>query len=123
MGQSRVNGKSNEITAIPDLIEELDITDAVVSIDAIGCQHGIAEQIVEKGGDYLLSLKANQRELYDDTVCGFTRTSYVVQVKPVRRKVCRKHGSMITDVTKHANAVLFRQKKCYCPKIKRIGAD
>ena len=67
----RSTSKSNEITAIPELIEELDITDAVVSIDAIGCQHSIAEQIVEKGGDYLLSLKANQRELYDDTVCGF----------------------------------------------------
>jgi len=71
VGQRRVNDKSNEIAAIPELIKELDITDAVVSIDAIGCQHGIAEQIIEKGGDYLLSLKANQRDLYDDAVCGF----------------------------------------------------
>jgi hypothetical protein len=130
IGQKRVDdtcaaqsaSKSNEITAIPKLIEDLDITDAVVSIDAIGCQHSIAEQIVEKGGDYLLSLKANQRELYDDTVCGFTRTSYVVQVKPVCRRVCLKLGNTTTGVTKPENAVLFRQKKCYCPKIKRIGA-
>ena len=71
IGQKKVEEKSNEITAIPSLIEELDIADAVVSIDAIGCQREIAEQIVDKGGHYLLSLKENQRELYDDVVCGF----------------------------------------------------
>ena len=72
----RSTSKSNEITAIPLVIEELDITDAVVSIDAIGCQREIAKQIVDKGGHYLLSLKENQQDLYDDVVCGFTRTSY-----------------------------------------------
>jgi predicted transposase YbfD/YdcC len=71
IGQKRVEDKSNEITAIPLLLEELDITDAVVSIDAIGCQREIAAQIVEKGGHYLLSLKANQKELYADVVSGF----------------------------------------------------
>ena len=71
VGQKRVEDKSNEITAIPALIEQLDIKDAVVSIDAIGCQQDIAEQIVKKGGHYLLALKTNQRELYDDTECGF----------------------------------------------------
>jgi len=71
IGQKRVEDKSNEITALPALVEELDINEAVVSIDAIGCQREIAKQITEKGGHYLLSLKANQGELYDDTVCGF----------------------------------------------------
>jgi len=71
VGQKRVEDKSNEITAIPALIEQLDIKDAVVSIDAIGCQRNIAEQIVKKGGHYLLALKTNQRELYDDTEYGF----------------------------------------------------
>ena len=71
IGQQRVNDKSNEITAIPALIDQLNITDAVVSIDATGCQREIAAQIVEKGGHYLLSLKENQGELYDDVVCGF----------------------------------------------------
>ena len=60
IGQKKVDHKSNEITAIPSLIEELDITDAVVSIDAIGCQRDIAKQIVSKNGHYLLSLKENQ---------------------------------------------------------------
>lgn len=71
VGQKRVEDKSNEITAIPALIEQLDVKDAVVSIDAIGCQRDIAEQIVKKEGHYLLALKTNQRELYDDAECGF----------------------------------------------------
>ncbi|HHH53563.1 MAG TPA: ISAs1 family transposase [Bacteroidetes bacterium] len=64
IGQKKVADKSNEITAIPELIKELDIKDAVISIDAIGCQKKIAEQIKEKKGDYLLSLKNNQKESY-----------------------------------------------------------
>ena len=71
IGQKKVEDKSNEITAIPELIEELDISGAVVSIDAIGCQRDIANRIVEKGGHYLLSLKENQPSLYEDVVCGF----------------------------------------------------
>ena len=71
VGQKRVEDKSNEITAIPALIEQLDVKDAVVSIDAIGCQRDIAKQIVKKEGHYLLALKTNQRELYDDVECGF----------------------------------------------------
>jgi predicted transposase YbfD/YdcC len=71
IGQKRIEDKSNEITALPALIEELDINQAVVSIDAIGCQREIAKQITEKGGHYLLSLKKNQGELYDHTVGGF----------------------------------------------------
>jgi predicted transposase YbfD/YdcC len=71
VGQARVDDKSNEITAIPKLLDQMDITGAVVSIDAIGCQRAIAKQIVEKKGDYLLSVKANQGELYEDIVGGF----------------------------------------------------
>jgi predicted transposase YbfD/YdcC len=74
-GQKKVEDKSNEITAIPLLIGELDITDAVVSIDAVGCQREIAEQITGKGGHYLLSLKENQSGLYEDAVCGFKACS------------------------------------------------
>lgn len=71
IGQKKVNEKSNEITAIPALIEELDIEDAVISIDAIGCQRDIANQITDKKGHYLLALKQNQEELYDDVATGF----------------------------------------------------
>ena len=58
--------KSNEITAIPELLKLLDLRGATVSIDAMGCQRSIAAQIVEGGGHYLLGLKGNQGTLHDD---------------------------------------------------------
>lgn len=66
LGQRKVNEKSNEITAIPELLRVLDLAGAVVSIDAMGCQTAIAEQIVEQQGDYVLALKGNQGSLHDD---------------------------------------------------------
>ena len=66
LGQVKVNDKSNEITAIPRLIELIDIKDCVVTIDAIGCQTEIAKQMIEQGGDYALSLKGNQGTLHED---------------------------------------------------------
>jgi predicted transposase YbfD/YdcC len=66
LGQEKVNDKSNEITAIPALLNLLEITGAIVSIDAMGCQKEIASMIREKGADYILSLKGNQGTLHDD---------------------------------------------------------
>jgi predicted transposase YbfD/YdcC len=64
LGQVAVGAKSNEITAIPQLIELLDLKDCVVTIDAAGCQKDIAAQIVAKEADYVLALKENQPTLY-----------------------------------------------------------
>lgn len=66
LGQIKTHEKSNEITAIPELLEWLDVRGAIVSIDAMGCQKAIAEKIIDKGGDYLLALKGNQSSLHDD---------------------------------------------------------
>jgi predicted transposase YbfD/YdcC len=71
LGQLATDAKSNEITAIPDLLKLLDLSDAVVTIDAAGCQKKIAEQIVQQGGHYLLQLKGNQGSLHDETVLLF----------------------------------------------------
>jgi len=68
LGQLATDDKSNEITAIPELLKLLDIQGAVVTIDAIGCQKEIAAQIVDQGGDYLLHLKGNQGTLHAETV-------------------------------------------------------
>lgn len=65
LGQIATNAKSNEITAIPQIIEMVDINNAVVTIDAMGCQHEIAEKIVAAGGDYLLAVKDNQPNLHE----------------------------------------------------------
>lgn len=66
IGQSVVEDKSNEITAIPALLDRLEIAGSTVSIDAIGCQAAIAEKIVDKGAEYLLSVKKNQLSLQEE---------------------------------------------------------
>lgn len=66
LAQVRADARSNEITAIPELLRLLDISKALVSIDAAGCQKNIATQIVGGGGDYLLAVKENQPRLLED---------------------------------------------------------
>lgn len=66
LGQRKVDDKSNEITAIPELLEVLEIAGCIVTIDAIGCQTEIAQTIIAKDADYLLALKENQGNLYAD---------------------------------------------------------
>jgi predicted transposase YbfD/YdcC len=66
LGQVMTEEKSNEITAIPKLLELLDLHGALVTIDAIGCQKEIAQQIVEGHGDYVFTVKANQPKLLED---------------------------------------------------------
>ena len=66
LGQVKVADKSNEITAIPKLLDVLDIQGCIVTIDAMGAQKEIAKQIVEQGAHYVLSLKGNQGNLHQD---------------------------------------------------------
>jgi predicted transposase YbfD/YdcC len=65
LGQEATAEKSNEITAIPKLLELLELKGCIVTIDAMGCQRAIAEQIVAQGGDYVLGLKGNQSNLQE----------------------------------------------------------
>lgn len=65
-GQLAVGAKTNEITAIPKLLEMLDIKGLTITIDAAGCQTAIAGKIIERGGDYMLQVKANQPDLHED---------------------------------------------------------
>jgi predicted transposase YbfD/YdcC len=64
LGQLATEEKSNEITAIPELLTNIDVTGAIVTIDAAGCQKNIAAQIIDGGGDYIFSLKGNQGRLH-----------------------------------------------------------
>lgn len=66
LGQVKVNEKSNEITAIPQLLKVLEIRGCIVTIDAMGTQKEIATTITERGGDYVLSLKGNQGNIHED---------------------------------------------------------
>ena len=63
LGQVKTAAKSNEITAIPDLLDALDVQGATITIDAMGCQRAIAEKIIDKGADYLIAVKNNQPTL------------------------------------------------------------
>jgi predicted transposase YbfD/YdcC len=75
LGQIAVDEKSNEITAIPQLLDAIDIQGAVVTIDAMGCQRAIASKIIEKGADYVLALKKNHKNLYNQAVNLFDNIS------------------------------------------------
>ena len=66
LGQRKVEDKTNEITAIPELLKMLDISGCIISIDAMGTQKDIATQIIKGNGDYVLALKKNQETLYND---------------------------------------------------------
>jgi len=65
IGEEIVDEKSNEITAIPELLDEINVRGATVTIDAMGCQKEIASKIIEKGADYVLAIKGNQGSLHD----------------------------------------------------------
>jgi predicted transposase YbfD/YdcC len=65
LAQQKVDGKSNEITAVPKLLKRLDIAGCIVSMDAMHCQKQTAHQIVEQGGDYVIGLKGNQPALQE----------------------------------------------------------
>lgn len=72
LAQESVAEKRNELQAIPEVLDSLDLSGAVISIDAMGTQTNIAEQIIQSEADYILSLKGNQKHLYEDVRDCFT---------------------------------------------------
>lgn len=71
LGQEIVDGKTNEITVIPELLERLTIEGSTITMDAMGCQKNIADTIIKKNADYILAVKENHRELYEPVVDEF----------------------------------------------------
>ena len=63
LGQVKTDEKSNETTAVPELLDRLELSGCIVTLDAMGCQRAIAKQIKEGGGDYVLGVKGNQKQL------------------------------------------------------------
>lgn len=82
LGQEKVGDKTNEITAIPKLLEILDIEGATITIDAMGCQYEIADKIKSKGAEYILALKGNQGNLNDDVKLFFEDKGLVENSSP-----------------------------------------
>lgn len=95
LGSVAPRQKSNEITAIPELLKLLDISGCLITTDAMGCQSDIVADIIAQGGDYLLAVKGNQGLLYRDTKALFNdpekREALVIQIK-VNTTDDRDHG-------------------------------
>lgn len=110
LGQVTTDEKSNEITAIPKLLDLLDIQGSLVSIDAMGCQHAIAKKIIDGGGDYLLSLKGNQGTLHDDVRTHFNDKADVVSQVQQHIEYDKGHGRFETRVCRVINDLDYIKK-------------
>jgi predicted transposase YbfD/YdcC len=125
LGQVAVADKSNEITAIPRLLEVLDLKGALVTIDAMGCQKEIAAQVVDGGGDYLLAVKENHPHLYEDIDARFTEaleTDYEglessvfrAEVESDRGRQTERECHVIVDPQGLRDAGLWKGLKAIC---------
>jgi predicted transposase YbfD/YdcC len=114
LGQVKTDDKSNEITAIPELLKTLDIKGCVVTTDAMGCQKEIVRQIVDQGADYLLSLKGNQGNLRKEVELFFqdaNKDSYKDVVRETHTTVDGGHGRVETRTyTVTADVDWFEEK-------------
>lgn len=119
LGQIATDAKSNEITAVPKLLEMLSLKGCIVTVDALNCQREIARQIVDQGGDYALALKGNQGTLHDD-VRRFLddRASEKVTAEPA---VDGDHGRIETRIATVSTAIDWLQEDHQWPGLKAIG--
>jgi predicted transposase YbfD/YdcC len=102
LGQIKTEEKSNEIEAIPRLLNMLDVSNSIVTIDVMGCQKSIAEQIIEQGADYVLSLKENQPSLYQDVVNIFAQGEFLQFKKMLnKRKIEKVHDHGRTETRRY----------------------
>ena len=99
LGQVKVDEKSNEITAIPELLRVLDVSGCIITIDALGCQKDIAKLIITREADYVLSLKENQGRLYEDVIKLFDDlevSDFKAYAYSTYQTVDNKHGRLET---------------------------
>ncbi len=114
LGQAKVADKSNEITAIPKLLDLLTIKGATVTIDAIGCQRDIARKIIDKGAEYILALKGNQGSLRDDVELFFTEQAargFADTVVSRHETVEKSHGRVETRVTTASDDIAWLRER------------
>lgn len=101
LGQQKVQDKSNEITAIPSLLDVLVLKGCLVTIDAMGCQQAIAEKIIQQEGDYILAVKDNQKFLHQDIQEAFEHAAiedYYSQTELAHGRIETRTTSLITDM-------------------------
>ena len=106
LGQIKTEEKSNEITAIPSLLDALFLEGAVVTIDAMGCQKDIAKKIIDKKADYILAIKENHPILYEDVTRSFEKklcSDFLQTLDFGHGRIEERKYSIITDLTSILN--------------------
>ncbi len=119
LGQLAVDGKSNEITAVPKLLELLSLRGCIVTADALNCQRAIAAKVVAQGADYVLALKGNQGRLHDDV-----RTFLDDPARPAEithTSVDGDHGRIETRTSLVSTDVAWLQEQHAWPGLAAIG--
>lgn len=120
LAQEKTDSKSNEITALPKLIKLLDLHGSIVTIDAMGAQRKICDQIVSQGGDYVISLKGNQGTLHQDVVEYF-KDPTVLAESLYSEENDKGHGRIEQRVAYSFDNIKFLQEKHAWPGLKSIA--
>ena len=119
LAQIATDAKSNEITAVPKLLEMLRLKGTIVTADALNCQRAIAQQIVDQGGDYALALKGNQGTLHDDVVLYLDDpASKTIAAEPV---VEADHGRIETRTATVSTDIAWLNKDHQWPGLAAVG--
>lgn len=116
LGQIKTEAKSNEITAIPALLELLVLEGSIITIDAMGCQTAIAEKIVKQQANYLLAVKENQPHLLDDIKEAFAQTPAITSNTTIEKS----HGRIEKRTCKVINDMDWISKKEYWKNLQSI---
>jgi predicted transposase YbfD/YdcC len=120
LAQVATDDKSNEITAVPKLLEMLSLNRAIVTADALNCQRAIAEQVVQQGGDYVLALKGNQGTLHDDVQLFLDDPAHAPELS-VSRAIDGDHGRIETREASLCTQIDWLQKQHHWPGLAAIG--
>lgn len=124
LGQVKTDDKSNEITAIPELLDMVDVKGSIVTIDAMGCQKEIAKKIVAKEASYVLSLKENQPTLFQDVSSLFKQGEESKYKKMIHKQKLEKVHSHGRIETRRYTLIVPREQQLFglrWPHLKGIG--
>jgi len=123
LGQCKVADKSNEITAIPELLRLLELHGAVVTIDAMGCQREIAAQIVDQQADYVLGLKGNQGTLHEDVALLFDerQDGFAGRKVTVHESFEKDHGRLETRRVVATEDIAWLQQDHRWPGLRSVA--
>ena len=124
LGQKLVDDKTNEITMIPDLLDEISIKDSIITMDAMGTQVKIAEKIISKKGSYVLAVKGNQGNLFEEIKTYFEDEEFLKSMKKSKnyKRTVEKNRSQIEKREYYQTEdIKWMQEKKKWKKIKSIG--